>query len=133
VIDQGRFTDVAQALEEAPQIAERHQDDRVLHYANAWTDLNIAEEIVSAPNSVEHRLIVNQSPITAWHDQLELQAQLELLPGATLWADGQPITSSGIVAHSLEVRDANGQTVLVFEPIKAYGSHSPRSIPAAST
>jgi len=125
VIDQGRFTDVAQALEEAPQIAERRQDDRMLHYANAWTDPNIAEEIVSAPDSVEHRLIVNQAPITAGHDQLELQAQLELLPGAMLWANGQPIASSGAVAPSFEVRSADGQIVLVFDPIKAYEQDRP--------
>lgn len=125
VIDRGHFTVVAQALDVAPQIAERRDNDRVLHYAEGWTDPHITEEIVSAPDSVEHRLIVNQPPIKGEHDQLELQAQLELLPGATLWADGQPITSSSVTAQSLEVRDATGQTVTVFDPVKAYEQSQP--------
>ncbi len=125
VIDHGRFTSIAQALDSAPQSAEQQQNDRVLHYANGWTDSNIVEEIVSAPDSVEHRLIVNQAPISDMHDQLEMQATLALLPGATLWADGQPINQSGVVAQSLEVRDAHGQTVLAFDPISAYEQAQP--------
>ncbi len=126
VIDQGRFTGLAQVLDSAPQIAEQRQDDQVLHYTNAWSDPNIAEEIVSAPDSVEHRLIVNQAPLSGGtHDQLEMQAQLALLPGATLWADGQPISSSGVVACALEVRDAQGQIVLTFDPITAYEQAQP--------
>lgn len=128
VADGDRFASLAVALPAAPQPAQRREADRVLHYLGAWSDHNLIEEIVSAPDSIEHRLIISHrlrlSSSTA-SPHLDLQAQLTLLPGANLWGDGQPIGPAGTTAKRLEVRDGRDQIALIFDPVIAYEQAAP--------
>jgi len=124
----GDFITLAQALPESNTLVQKRDDGRVLRYADGWSVSQLSEEISSAPDSVEHTLIL-EAPLSfdAAQPYLELRAKLELLPGASLWADDQPIGTQGRLraAHTLQVRDASGETTIVFDRVRAFEQQSP--------
>ncbi len=121
-----RFIPLAKALDEPPGFAQKQAGDRVLRYDGGWTDPSLAEEILSAPGSLEQVLILSEAPRLDWlsgfgtPDYLEMRATLTLLPGAELWAEGARQTAAFETAGGLEVRDAAGTTTLVFDPVLAF-------------
>lgn len=176
----GHFTSLAEALSESGMPAQKRDSDRVLYYAGGWSAAQINEEINSAPDSVEHSLVV-EAPLAfdvtqCWRinsrllsvpliahlrgrgllepvevepnlnssaqaddrldspqgaisiacppSYLELRAKLELLPGATLWADDQPIGTQ-TRAETLQVRDAAGEIAIVFDRVRAFEQDQP--------
>jgi hypothetical protein len=80
----------------------------------------------SAPDSVEHSLVI-EAPLAfdVAQPYLELRAKLELLPGATLWADDRPIGKQTRAAQALQVRDASGEVAIVFDRVRAFEQQSP--------
>jgi hypothetical protein len=134
--DRPRFIPLAQALAEPANFAQTRADGRVLHYAANWSDPSLAEEIVSAPGSLEHLLILSEAPQVDGNsgirdsesgnpEFLEMRATLRLLPGAELWADGQPLSGAFETAGGLEIRTAAGTTALVFDPVLAFEQDRP--------
>jgi hypothetical protein len=126
-----RFIPLAKALDEPPGFAQKREDGRVLRYAGGWSDPSLAEEIVSAPDSLEQALILSQPPRLdrlsgfGTPDYLEMRATLKLLPGAELWADGQRQAEAFETAGGLEVRNAAGTATLVFDPVLAFEFEQP--------
>jgi hypothetical protein len=122
----GNFMLLAEALPESNTLARQRDNDRVLHYADGWNASQIGEEISSAPDSVEHSLVL-AAPLSfdTTRPYLELRAKLELLPGATLWADDQPIGKQVNAAETLQVRDASGEIAIVFDRVRAFEQQSP--------
>ncbi|MFQ5857676.1 MAG: hypothetical protein ACE5LU_18885, partial [Anaerolineae bacterium] len=117
----GDLTELAHALPEAPDFADLREGGRVLHYAGGWSDKNLAEEITSAPGSVEHQLVLAGPPRADGTPAfLELQATLELLPGMTLWADGRQRPGAFRTTGALEIRDQAGEPAIIFDPVRAY-------------
>jgi hypothetical protein len=129
--DSSRFVPLAKALDEPPGVAQRREDGRVLRYGGNWSDPSLAEEIISAPGSLEHLLILseppqaNEEPHSGDKDVLELRARLSLLPGAELWADGELQSDPFETAGALEIRNAEGETALVFDPVLAFEQARP--------
>lgn len=102
------------------------QDGRLLNYRGGWTDPTLSEHIISAPDSIEHALVLAGPPaVAASADYLELQATLDLLPGSSLWAKGGPQATSFTTTGAIEVRDETGRTAFVFEPVVAYEAGQP--------
>jgi hypothetical protein len=129
--DGSQFIPLAKALAEPPSFAQKREGGRVLHYAGNWSDPSLAEEIVSAPGSLEHLLILSEAPGVDVKsgfenlDFLEMRATLKLLPGAELWADGQPQSEAFETAGGLEIRTAGGTAALVFDPVLAFECERP--------
>ncbi|MEJ2735112.1 MAG: hypothetical protein P8189_16360, partial [Anaerolineae bacterium] len=129
--DGQRFIPLARALADPDSLARTRVGGRVLHYAAHWTDPGLVEEIVSAPGSLEHLLILSDAPQVSGDPEfadpafLEMRATLELLPGAELWAEGQPQSGAFETAGGLEVRTAAGTTALVFDPVLAFEQERP--------
>ncbi len=124
--EHSQFVPLAEALAEPSNFAEKQEDGRVLHYAGNWSDPSLAEEIVSGPDSLEHLLTLSEPPqADGSPDFLEMRATLKLLPGAELWADGQPQSDAFQTASSLEIRNAEGDVALVFDPILAFEQNRP--------
>ena len=122
----GDFISLARALPASNMPAQKRDSDRVLHYTDGWSVSSLSEEISSAPDSVEHSLIVQEPlQLDATQSYLELRATLELLPGATRWADDQPIEKQIRAAQTLQVRDAAGEIAIVFERVCAFEQQSP--------
>lgn len=130
------FTPLAAALDDRAGIANRREDGRVLHYPDAWSDPHLAEQIVSAPGSVEHLLVLNAPPTPPPFEGgsrrgggtptfLELRATLRLWPGTTLWADDRQRSAAFHTAGALELRDAEGRVVVVFDPVRAFEQEAP--------
>ncbi|MBN2002233.1 MAG: BACON domain-containing protein [Anaerolineae bacterium] len=128
-----RFISLARALDEPPTFAQKRDEDRVLRYEDNWSDPSLSEEIVSAPNSLEHLLILSEPP-QVWGKPayLEMQATLKLLFGAELWAHGQVQTETFQTTGGLEIRDAAGNVALVFDPILAFEQQRPAFAVAGS-
>jgi hypothetical protein len=125
-----RWRPLASALAEPAQFARRSAAGTSLDYAGGWSDPSISERIDSAPGSLEHSLVLSQPPRGDGATRfLELRASLKLLPGATLWADGSP-ARPGARADSLEVRNQDGQTALVFDPVLAFEQNSAQAATA---
>jgi hypothetical protein len=123
----GGFTELARALPEPPSLAEIREDGRLLHYADAWSDPRLAEEIISAPGSLEHLLILSEPPRASGTPEfLEMRATLELLPGMTLWADGRQQAAAFRTSGALEIRDAAGQPAIQFDAVRAYEQEDPQ-------
>jgi hypothetical protein len=117
----GAFSALASALAEPSNYAEQRDDGRTLHYSGGWSDPGLDEEIVSAPGSVEHLLVLSAAPHSAGAPQyLELRATLKLLPGATLWAEGRQQTGAFDTTGALEIHDAAGRPALALDPVRAY-------------
>lgn len=124
--DRGRFHPLAEALVEPETLAQLQAEGRVLRYSEGWSDAGLVEEIISAPDSLEHLLILaEQPPFAGKSGYLEMQATLQLWPGATLWADGQARAEAFVTSGSLEIRDAEGNIALVFDPVRAYEQDQP--------
>ncbi len=122
----GAFTPLATALVEPAAFAQQRPDGRALHYSGGWSDPTVGEAILSAPGSLEHALVL-AAPLRAngapqW---LEMQATLRLLPGATLAADGHPVSGPVQSAETLEIRAADGRTALIFAPVRAFEETRP--------
>lgn len=125
----GTFSPLASALPAARHGAEPRAGGSTLHYRGGWSDPGLAEEIVSAPGSVEHLLVLPARPDTASMAQfLELRATLKLLPGATLWAEGKRQTGPFATAGALEVHDAAGRPALAIDPVRAYEQDGDQSV-----
>ncbi len=126
--DAGDFVSLAEALPISNTPAQKRDNDRVLHYANGWSVSALSEEISSVPDSVEHSLVL-EAPlsIAAAQPYLELRAKLELLPGASLWADDQPIEKQTHVraAQTLQIRAATGEIAIIFDRVRAFEQQSP--------
>ena len=121
VTNEAGFSPLITPLERDAPLPRQEKGGRVLQYAAGWSDSTIAEQLVSAPGSLEHSLILQARPqVTGTPDQLILQAELRLLPGTSLWANGKLQTASFVTDDGLEIRDAEGETALVFDPIVAY-------------
>ena len=115
------FTELANVLPEALDFAELREGGRVLHYAGGWSDPRLAEEVISAPGSLEHLLVLAGPPRSdGTPDFLELRATLEMLPGMTLWADGRQQSAAFRTAGGLEIRDDTGQVAIIFDPVRAF-------------
>ena len=120
------FASLAKALPENNLPAQKRDDDRVLHYTGGWSVPQLNEEISSAPDRVEHSLVL-ETPLEfdATQPYVELRAKLELLPGASLWADDQPVEKEPRAAEMLQVRDAAGKIAIVFDRVRAFEQQSP--------
>ncbi|MFQ5807904.1 MAG: hypothetical protein ACE5I3_15775, partial [Phycisphaerae bacterium] len=124
----GDFAELAHALAEPSQLAEMRENGRLLHYAGGWSDPSLVEEISSAPGSVEHQLILAGPPRAdgGTPDFLELRATLELLPDATLWADGQQQSGAFRTVGALEVHDKAGRLAIIIDPVRAFEQAAPQ-------
>ena len=121
------FRSLATALPESPKLPAQRDDGRTLRYSAGWTDPTLDEELVSTPDSLEHLLVLKQKPqVSGGPEWLELRASLKLMPGATLWADGQTRSSAFSTAGALEIRNQKNETTLVFDPVLAFEQDHPQ-------
>ena len=122
----GAFTPLAHALAQTDAIAELNEEGRVLHYKHGWSDPTLAEEFISTAGALEHILILPATPeVTGQPEFLEMQATLRLLPGVALWAEGEKRDDRFVTAGALEIRDAEGEVALVFDPVVAFEQANP--------
>ena len=110
------YTTVASALGNTSTPAEIRDDGRTLHYAGAWSDAAIAEEITSAPDQLEQALVLEKAPVglqNAMPDAsqdasatayLDIKATLKMLPNTFLWADGRLQTGDFHTRGAIELR-----------------------------
>lgn len=125
-VDGDQFTTLAEPVAEPPNFAQKRARDQVLRYDGNWSDPTLAEEIVSAPGSLEHLLILAEPPQADGEPEyLEMQATLKLLPGAQLWANGRPQSAAFETMGSIEIHDTGGKTAIVFDPILAFEQRNP--------
>ncbi len=112
---------------------ELSEDARTLSYRELWSNASLAEQYVSQPGSLEHVLVLAERPkladerIAGQAEWLEMRARLQLLAGTTLWAAGRQVTGALATAGSLELRNALGQTEVVFEPVLAFEQERPEA------
>ena len=125
----GMFSSLATASAQEPDAyAKPSTDWRTLNYPASWSDPQLAEQIVSAPNSVEHLLVLSSPPhASATAEFLELRATLKLLPNSTLWADGKQQTGAFQTTSALEIRDQQGHPALMLDPVRAYEQQHDRN------
>lgn len=124
----GKRALLATALDDPAHAATRTVDGNVLHYAAAWSDPTLREELHSTAGSLEQVLVLGAPPTlpasfgAQTPEYLEMQADLQLLPGSTLWADGIERTAAFTTQGALEIhqRDGNGEAVLVIDPVVAF-------------
>ena len=105
-------------LDETTPIADLSPDGQTLRYRGGWSDASISEAFISAPDSIEHVLIVDEPFVVADSsiEFVDMRANLRLLPGATLWADGKERTEPFSTSGGLEIRNAAGEVEMVFDP-----------------
>jgi hypothetical protein len=124
----GAFHALAETWPDGGQVAEQLDEGRVLHYRGGWTEASLSEQFISAPDSVEHLLLLETTPRApgspAW---LELRANLRLLPGAGLWANGEQQSGRFETAGTIEVRQADGSLALVLAPVLAFEMENPQA------
>ncbi len=112
---------------------ELSEDARTLSYREAWSDASLVEQYISQPGSLEHLLVLAERPkpadaqLAGQAQWLEMRAQLQLLAGTTLWAAGRQVSAPLTTAGSLELRNALGQTEVVFEPVLAFEQARPET------
>ncbi len=123
----GKAIMLSEALLEPQEFAILNASNQVLTYTNGWDDPSLEEQLISTSESLEHVLVLNQAPAPQKEalQSLELQATLELFPGASLWADDQPIQNENQPVQTLQVRKEDGTPVLVFEPVLAFEKNNP--------
>jgi hypothetical protein len=122
----GHFAPLSEALPESPTLALPQEEGRRIRYGDGWTDPSLDEEVLSAPGSLEHLLILSEPPRAGGTpDFLEMRATLQLLPGMTLWADGRQQLSAFRTTGALEVRDQAGQPAIILDPVRAYEQDEP--------
>ncbi len=117
----GAYNPLAQVNTEGGFAPEQLENGRILHYKNGWSDDAISEQLVSAPDSLEHLLVLDTAPDAgrgARH--LEMRSVLTLLPGATLWANGQQQTERFDTEGAIEVRQPDGTVAFVMDPVLAF-------------
>ncbi|MCA9984706.1 MAG: hypothetical protein KDE59_10450, partial [Anaerolineales bacterium] len=103
-------------------LARRREANRELRYDAHWSDPTIAEWLVSAPGSMEHLLVLGSRPALPAGEAADLimSAEMTLLPGAELWADGQVQREAFATVGHLEIRQPGEATTLILDPIVAY-------------
>ena len=118
----GTWTTLATANANEPDAyAKPSADWRTLNYPASWSDPSLNEQIISAPNSIEHLLVLQGPPQASLAAEfLELRATLKLLPNSTLWADGKQQTGAFQTSGALEIRDQEGRPALALDPVRAY-------------
>jgi hypothetical protein len=121
VVEGDTFHSLAEAQPAGGEMAEQLDEGRILHYKNGWSDATLSEQLISEPDSVEHLLLLEKPPQASGSPHwLELRAKLHLLPGSSLWVNGQEQTGRFETAGAIEVRHTDGRTVLVLEPVLAF-------------
>lgn len=125
----GSFTPIATARSDSSRQAVTSADGHTLRYHGSWSDDNITEALISKRDLIEQVLIFDQafdpSTLAVGSDTLEMQAQLQLLPGTALWANGIEQTSAFVTHDTLEVRDAAGDLAMLFDPVVAFEEADP--------
>jgi len=117
----GIFTPFARVAQNAT--TELRDDNHRLRYTGGWTSAAIAEELASAPNSIEHLTVLSRRPDlseSASPQYLELRATLKLNKGSSLWADSRQQTGAFRTLGTLEIHDETGRAQLVLKPARAY-------------
>ena len=133
----GSFAPIASAIEDSNHQAQPNDSGTRLRYDGSWTNAAIAEALISERDSIEHVLIIDEllpefTHGTQFDTQLEMQAQLQLLPGATLWAQGQEQLASFSTTETLEIRDKAGNLAMIFDPVVAFEQENPEQRVAGS-
>jgi hypothetical protein len=127
----GRYSELAHALAEPANFAEAMAQGHILHYAGNWSDPTLAEAWISAAGSLEHQLLLTAAPQSQGAPlYLEMRATLTLLPNMTLWADGEIQSGAFETAGALEVRDASGESGMIFDPVLAFEQNQPEVVVA---
>ena len=121
----GRFSRLAHALEKGVS-AEQHNEGTVLHYHDGWSDQTLSEQLISAPNSVEHLLVLEEQPQVNNNSQyLEMRAKLNLLPNMTIWVDGEQVNGRFQTENAIEIRSEEGDASLLLDPVLAFEVANP--------
>lgn len=134
-------------------VANLSPDGRTLTYRGHWTDPTLVETFDSAPGSLEQSLILNAPPsmestaggrrwtqiwphLQAWRslfasepEWLSFETNIYLLTGESIFWDGrqQPaaFSTEGSPEQTLEIRNADGETTLVLNPVVAFEGSDP--------
>ncbi|MBN1890059.1 MAG: DNRLRE domain-containing protein [Thermoflexales bacterium] len=109
------------------------KDGRTIHYTHNWTLPGLSEELSSGPGQVEQSLVFASPPLPRAGEEgqggggtfLTLRATLHLLGGAGLYADGARQSDAFTTTGAVEIRDAQGQTVLALAPARAFEQARP--------
>ncbi|MEJ2749418.1 MAG: hypothetical protein P8183_16170, partial [Anaerolineae bacterium] len=125
VNESGGFTQLAHALPEGGAATEQHEDDRLLHYRDGWSDATLSEQFISAPDSVEHLLLLEEPPQVGDGRFLELRAHLTLLPNTSMWANDQEQNGRFQTQDAIEIRSADGGVALTLDPVRAFEMENP--------
>ena len=121
----GRFSRLAHALEKSAS-AEQQNEGTLLHYVDGWSDETLSEQLISAPNSVEHLLVLQEPPQVNNNSQyLEMRAKLNLLPNMTIWVDGEQQNGRFQTENAIEIRSEEGDASLLLDPVLAFEVANP--------
>ncbi len=111
-------------------------DGRTIRYANNWTLPDLVEELTAGPGQVEQSLIFGSRP-AGLVDQsgadrfFTLRATLHLLPGQQLFAKDHTQTAAFDTEGAIEIRDAQGTSILALAPARAFEQQNPVQAVAA--
>lgn len=105
----------------------RNADAQQAAYRGHWSDRTLAERFDLGAGRVEQSLVLSAPPqahgaTPAW---FSLEAELFLLNGEELWANGAPAGTNFVSHDGLELRDAAGAVLLRLAPVLAYEARNP--------
>jgi len=124
--ERGNYHLLANALTETPYPAERQFSSSLLHYVGGWSDSSLVDEITSGPGTLEYSLILEKQPQYIENGEtLELRAMLEILPGNSLWIDGEQVRAETNTNDVLEIRDSFGKPSLVLSAVVGFEQSNP--------
>lgn len=106
-------------------------DGRTVHYADSWTMVGMADEVVAGAGEAEHSVLFAQAPSlngeTAQpNSQLVMRARLELPPGGQLWVGGVQQAAAFTTTGVIELRDHEGTTQLNLSPATIFEQARPQ-------
>lgn len=127
VNESGVFQRLAHTLPKSGSAAQQHQDGRLLHYRAGWSDATLSEQFISAPDSVEHLLLLEEPPQVSNGRFLELRAYLTLLPNTSMWANGEEQNGRFQTEDDIEIRSADGGVALTLDPVLAFELDNPET------
>ncbi len=106
-------------------------DGQTILYPGSWSLAALQDTVTAEPGQVEQSLVLAE-PLKKEGETLALQANLRLLPGGQIYAQGAIQSATFTTAGPVEVHDAQGQTVLVLAAPSAFEQGNPAAQVAGS-
>ena len=105
----------------ATELPQRRDLNQQLLFGDHWRNPIVSELIVSEAGSIEQSLRLEKRPSTINDPYyLVMQGELQLLPGSTLWSNGQLQQETFHTDGAVTIYSPENQPTFIFDPILAY-------------